>query len=382
VAKVLQNLFNFSTFTDADKHLLSINEWITKAMPAVTDYFADLVEVTDPEEQLQVDKYMELTQKTKPVIIVSLNEIVQTHQYLVANVDKLTKDKEDPLRLILADLGEVPKIDKEDDREIQLTLTNRFKMNVEEEISASASLYAETKEAIITVLRQIPIDDATEEHTLTSMLAFAQKYADSQQDKQLQATLKKIGESMKSLETEGLITKSDEYAGFLRDIALEVANRAEVRLQQKKEIKRLTQTLKNLRKHQKYLDEQIEQYNNYLQDARRKHYQPKKKGKKGAQSQKLGPYKFTYAALAKKGVIIDSDVPVAARKKAMFYISSENVGEFEIEAKIGGLNVDKITLELDDLLEKNYNNITRLELDQVVLDVNMMIHLINKLFLK
>lgn len=41
-----------------------------------------------------------------------------------------------------------------------------------------------------------------------------------------------------------------------------------------------------------------------------------------------------------------------------------------------------MTLELDDLLERNYNNITRLELDQVTLDVNMTIHLLNKFFLK
>jgi len=65
-------------------------------------------------------------------------------------------------------------------------------------------------------------------------------------------------------------------------------------------------------------------------------------------------------------------------KKTYFYISSEAVGVFDISAKIANATVEKMTLELDDLLERNYNNITRLELDQVVLDVNMMIHLINK----
>jgi len=46
------------------------------------------------------------------------------------------------------------------------------------------------------------------------------------------------------------------------------------------------------------------------------------------------------------------------------------------------MQVEKMTLELDDLLEKNYNNITRLDLENVTLDVNMTIHLINKFFLK
>lgn len=74
---------------------------------------------------------MELTQKAKPVIIISLHEIAQIHNQLQRNISSLAKDKEDPLRIILNDLGDPPKISSEDDREIQLTLTNRFKQNME-----------------------------------------------------------------------------------------------------------------------------------------------------------------------------------------------------------------------------------------------------------
>jgi hypothetical protein len=35
------------------------------------------------------------------------------------------------MRLIMKDLGDAPSVDKHDDREIQLTLTNRFKQNME-----------------------------------------------------------------------------------------------------------------------------------------------------------------------------------------------------------------------------------------------------------
>jgi len=96
----------------------------------------------------------------------------------------------------------------------------------------------------------------------------------------------------------------------------------------------------------------------------------------------LVPSNFRTALWQKKGVIIDSEVPKISRKKTNFYISSEEVGKFDIVAKIGGVPVEKMTLELDDLLEKNYNNIVRLELEQVTLDFNMTIHLINKFFLK
>jgi Ras GTPase-activating-like protein IQGAP2/3 len=255
---------------------------------------------------------------------------------------------------------------------------------MEEEISASASLYAETKELIISTFRLIPVQGSDQDQTLLGILNSGKKYAKDKGNNSLASQIEKILENIKTLEAEGFITKADNYASFLRDIALEVANRAEIREQQRKEIKRLTQTLRNLRKHQKYLNEQIQQYNDYLQDCRLKHYQPKKKKKssKSENPNKMGPFKFSYSALAKKGVIIDSEVPAVSRKKTVFYISSEAVGVFDIVAKIGGLPVEKMTLELDDLLERNYNNITRLELDQVTLDVNMTIHLINKFFLK
>jgi hypothetical protein len=264
-------------------------------------------------------------------------------------------------------------------------------------------LYAETKELIISTFRTIPVFQQGDQ-SLLGILASGKQYAKDKSNSQLASQIDKILDNIKVLEQEGLVTKADNYSGFLRDIALEVANRAEIREQQRKEIKRLTQTLRNLRKHQKYLNEQIQQYNEYLQDCRLKHYQPKTKKKKSKSDNpnKIGPFKFSYSALAKKGlypcdvgvlhvfltmlcptgVIIDSEVPPGARKKTQFFISSEAVGVFDIVAKIAGVPVEKMTLELDDLLERNYNNITRLELDQVTLDVNMTIHLINKFFLK
>jgi hypothetical protein len=51
-------------------------------------------------------------------------------------------------------------------------------------------------------------------------------------------------------------------------------------------------------------------------------------------------------------------------------ISSDSYGVFNIVAKMAGLEVEQMTLELDDLLERRYNNIETLELDQVTLGVS------------
>ena len=53
-----------------------------------------------------------------------------------------------------------------------------------------------------------------------------------------------------------------------------------------------------------------------------------------------------------------------------------------LSLRIAGISVETMVLELDDLLERHYNNTTRLELDQVTLNVNMTIHLLNKFFVK
>jgi len=37
-----------------------------------------------------------------------------------------------------------------------------------------------------------------------------------------------------------------------------------------------------------------------------------------------------------------------------------------------------MTIKLDDLLEKNFNQVERLELPQLVFDVNMTLYLVNK----
>jgi len=371
IAKVLQNVFNLKEFTQ-EKYMTPLNVFINKNKPRLVRYFEEMPKVDDPEDHLQVNKYMELTHKTKPVILISLDEIYKTHGLIAKHIDGLAPDKEDPLRKILIDLGTPPT--HEDEREIQLTLTNRFKVEVEEE-SEIQRLYAETKELVIPILRLVPIQNTIQRLNLMDVLEAGIKFATETNNKNLSNQINKILENMGKLEKEEVISKDDNYESFVHDVALEVANRSVIREQQRKEIQRLTITLDNLRKYQKYVTDQITDYNRYLQDCLEKQYSGKK-GKGGV----IGPFKFSYKDLQKRGVILDSEVPTLSRGKTQFLISSESPGTFDIVAKIAGVRVEKMMLHLDDLLERHYNNINRLELDQVTLDVNMTIHLVNKLF--
>lgn len=325
------------------------------------------------------------------MIVISLHEIAETHRHLHEHLPKLAPESNDPLRVILADLGTPPAADtSDDDREVQLVLTNRFAEKMEAEISAATSLYVETKELVISALRVIPITDG-DDINLLSILKAGKKHAKLKSNTALETQISKILDNLKNLEGEGSVTKDDNYAEFLREIALEVANRAAVREQQKKEIKRLTTTRQNLKEHQDYLNSQLQQYENYLQDCRAKQA-PSGKSKKSKkmfdkdghlieESKAMGPFKFSHSKLTDMGVLLESEVPQIMRKKTDFYISSDQPGEYKVVCNIAGKEAGTEMIELDTLLELHENGGKRVELEYCVLDVPMTIHLLNKYFL-
>jgi Ras GTPase-activating-like protein IQGAP2/3 len=124
------------------------------------------------------------------------------------------------------------------------------------------------------------------------------------------------------------------------------------------------------------MNEQMESFNTYLEVARTQQAAGKKK-------KKVKGIKFSYSKLQKMGIIIDSTVPEKSRKATSFTISlGDNTNEFFVKAKVAGITADAVTLHLDDLLEKQSQNIDRLELENITLDVNLTISFINKNFLQ
>merc|ERR1712063_79544 len=313
-SRILQNLFNFKPFTPdnpGDKFFVPLNDFIEKNEPLISEYVASIYQVPEPEDKSQVNKYMELAQKAKPVIIISLHEIFKTHALLAENLSQLATESDDPLRLIMADLGPPPNEDKEDDqdRELQLTLTNRFKVEMDED-SENQRVYAETKELVIPILRLVPVQNSIHRLSLMDVLEAGIKFATETNNAQLKSQIKKILENLGKLESADVVSKEDNYESFVHDVALEVANRATIREQQRKEVARLKGTLAELKEHQNYLDESIQSYQDYLKDCKEKQYAaiPKKKRGKGKRKKssevgyKVAPIKFTYKELAKKRV--------------------------------------------------------------------------------
>jgi len=364
-------MFSISENSEDAKYLVPINDWINQTKAALHRYFDDLPKVADPEDFLQVNKYMEVTQQTKPVIFISMYEMYNTHRLVQQHLDAIAPEKEDPLRQILTELGPPPdNLNEDDDREIQLTLTSRFKVEVEEE-SEIQKLYAETKELVIPILRLVPIQNTIQKLNLMDILEYGIRHATDNNNKELSTKINQVLENLGKLEKEEVVSKEDNYESFIHDVALEVANRSNIREAQRKEIARLTTTLENLTKYESFVTEKIDNYKAYVESAIRQTYNPDAAKKS---------FKFSYKELQKRGIILDSAVPSATRNNTKITISCTNPGIYQVTAKVAGFKVDPIDLKLDDLLERQFNNVDRLEMDQITLDVGLTIHLLNEKF--
>jgi len=106
ISKVLINLSNGVFFdTNIEPFWKPMNDWIQKYEDLYLGFIKKIIQVPDSEEQLGVDEYMELTQKSNPTITIKWNEIFQTHKILVDFLNKVATDDNDPLKIILSEKG-------------------------------------------------------------------------------------------------------------------------------------------------------------------------------------------------------------------------------------------------------------------------------------
>jgi len=111
--------------TEKSGQFAAMSEWIESKHGAVLEYLKNVIDVTNAEEHLQVNKYGQLARKDKASLVIHPREVVAIHKLLSDNRDELAKNKDDHLAIILDDLGEVPDC-HDDDAEINLELENRF----------------------------------------------------------------------------------------------------------------------------------------------------------------------------------------------------------------------------------------------------------------
>ncbi|KAG9352305.1 hypothetical protein JZ751_020718 [Albula glossodonta] len=339
IAKMLQHAASNKMFLGDNAHLNPINEYLSSSYQKFRRFLLAACDVPSLEEKFNVDQYSDLVTLTKPIIYISIGEIINTHTLLLDHQDAIAPEHNDPIHELLEDLGEVPTIEsligenplppsdpnKEmmGKTEVSLTLTNKFDVPGEANAEMDAkTLLLNTKRLIVDVIR------------LT-----------------LQGKKDKIKSSLQRLAELGKVHPENRYQDLINDIA------------------------------------KIDYYNQYIKtcmdNLASKGKVSKKPGEAKAKKSKQVSLKYTGAQLHEKGVLIEiEDLQTNQFKNVNFEISpSEVVGVFDVKAKFMGVHLETLMLEYQDLLQLQYEGVAVMKLfDRATVNVNLLIFLLNKKF--
>uniref|UniRef100_A0A8C5UEU6 IQ motif containing GTPase activating protein 1 n=1 Tax=Malurus cyaneus samueli TaxID=2593467 RepID=A0A8C5UEU6_9PASS len=417
IAKMLQHAASNKMFMGDNAHLSIINEYLLQSYQKFRRFFQAACEVPELQDKFNIDEYSDLVTLTKPVIYISIGEIINTHTLLLDHQDAIAPEHNDPIHELLDDLGEVPTIESligegsgnvnDPSREmlakteVSLTLTNKFDVPGDEnaEVDARAIL---TKRLIVDVIRFQPGETLTEiletsatseqeaeHHRAMQKRAIRDAKTPDKMKKSvsvkedgnlnLQEKKEKIKAGLKKLTELGPVNAQNKYQELINDIAKDIRNQRRYRQRRKAELVKLQQTYSALNSKSTFYGEQVDYYKSYIKTCL-DNLKPREM--KGKNSKKIS-LKYTAARLHEKGVLLEiEDLQGNQFKNVIFEISpTEEVGDFEVKAKFMGVQMETFMLHYQDLLQLQYEGVAVMKLfDRAKVNVNLLIFLLNKKF--
>jgi Ras GTPase-activating-like protein IQGAP2/3 len=384
VAKILQNLANKPTYSK-EAHMVVLSPFIESNKPRVNRFLNELCEVGDFYESLEMDQYIALSKKDL-VLNITLNEMFNTHALLVQHLDALAPNEDQRLRICLEDLGPAPpQVPRYENKTIELPLFSRFETPIEglgtftNDLSVTKTdlLYMEAKSIFVQLLRAMP-QFAGEDLNLAEL----SRISSTSKDSMLVRKGIKVCDMLDELTAAGVVDPADNYFLMTQEVRQEIVHLGNLREKIKEEEVSLQQVYKAICDHNHYLRCQLESYKAYLQNVRTHSggggIKMKHKG------HLLGPFKFSHFQLEKDGTIVESNIPENRRNNIYFNIISPVPGTFVIALHYKGREkaILEMDLKLDDLLEKQQDNVHLLDLEYVQLNVAKLLSLLKRSFIK
>uniref|UniRef100_A0A668ARX0 IQ motif containing GTPase activating protein 1 n=1 Tax=Myripristis murdjan TaxID=586833 RepID=A0A668ARX0_9TELE len=385
IAKMLQHAASNKMFLGDNAHLNPINEYLTASYQKFRRFFLAACDVPSLEDKFNVDQYSDLVTLTKPVIYISIGEIINTHTLLLDHQDAIAPEHNDPIHELLEDLGEVPTVES-----LIVMLTSLCFL----------SPRSSTKRLIVDVIRFQPGETLTEILESTASQEQEVEYQRAMQRRAirdaktpekmkqakpvvddsltLQGKKDKIKSNLQRLAELGKVHPENRYQDLINDIAKDIRNQRRYRQRRKAELVKLQQTNAALNSKTKFYNVQIDYYNQYIKTCMDNLASDNKAKKSKQVSQK-----YTASRLHEKGVLIEiEDLQTNQFKNVIFEISpSETVGVFDVKAKFMGVHLETLQLEYQDLLQLQYEGVAVMKLfDRATINVNLLIFLLNKKF--
>jgi len=440
VAKILQNLSNGVEFRDKFMHRLS--KFIENHREDIQTYFARLIDVDSLEDRMDVDNLLERVRRRDFTIQISFNQIFLVHRLLLKHRKEWNKenDPDDPVLKKLAQLGPAPDnlkhsenhsinmrlsssdgVDQADDedldedekaaqneqeaRQTQKTFKSIF------QLGSRDPFVNNIRARIRSVLLNESIPQMFLDQYRNSLKAFLYHVRDWARNhgniKVLTDTEAAISGINKYITTQqgAQVNDSSAFNNFLIVYVNEIREMKRRADRFHLKVIAVAKARDTIFEHANYLQTKLQYYQTYLDNVKYNHmgdgaddHKSKKKKKKIKGSDSKPKYgkavKFTHKELQKQSVIVDVDEQVLKQTKANFnnlvyYFSQIGPDEFEVEVKyrVGfGAKIspfpEPFHLSLSKLLEMRENHQGRYQLEMVTLQVNLLINLLNKSFVR
>ncbi|XP_071435663.1 ras GTPase-activating-like protein IQGAP3 isoform X1 [Pithys albifrons albifrons] len=425
IAKVLQHAAARKAFDGENAHLCGVNQYLEDTHDKFRRFISAACCVPEPEERFNVDEYSEMVAVVKPVIYITVGELINTHKLLLEHQDSIAPHHGDPLHELLEDLDEVPTVqslvgesvaslaDNSAEQvlsqlsrtEISLTLTGKLVPVASSEESDTRSLLLSTKQMLVDVIQCQTGDSLPEilwtpaseyEEAAHDRLVHRRALQDAQTPTQLkrhrslaangqlsmEEKKRKIIRNLRRLESLGLVDSAHQYQELIDELAKDIRNQRRHRQHRHAELQKLRQTLQGLDAKTLFYEEQIDYYNQYIKTCLDN---LAARNKVSGKSKKLPSLHYTAARLLEKGVLLEiQDLPPSQFKNVIFdIIPCEESGKFQVKAKFMGIDMEHFQLHYQDLLQLQYEGVAVMKMfDKAKVNVNLLIFLLNKKFFK
>ncbi|PSK60421.1 Ras GTPase-activating-like protein rng2 [Elsinoe australis] len=439
VGKVVGQVFTGRLFGGENIYLQPLNTWISESIERLGHTLMELINVRNAEAHFDIDEFNDLYSTTKPTLYIKMADIFSIHHLVTDHIQLLCPSQDDPLREIIKELGSVKSNENEmmgvGSQEISLQLQTKYHDTQDPDADVKA-LFMETKRLALYIIRvqnganlldilvkPISQDDDdkwlalldeeySQQHDLKSRRKSA--YAPSIVSANPASTSLDVTsltyaelkssclENILTLERHGRLSRHNQYQDLLNAIAIDIRTKHRRRIQRTREIEGVRATLAQLDSKASFLDEQLQSYNDYVEQAMvtlqnkkgkkrflmpfSRQYNHEKELARSGRTPKFGSFKYSARQLAEKGVLVSwTGYSEEKWSRINITISSDEVGVFHIEGSTGSMMIPgaSASVPLDDLLQAQFENSQFIHLfpdGGLKFNVNLFLNLVYKKF--
>uniref|UniRef100_A0A8C5RT63 IQ motif containing GTPase activating protein 3 n=1 Tax=Laticauda laticaudata TaxID=8630 RepID=A0A8C5RT63_LATLA len=363
VAKILQHAAANQLFEGENSHLNVVNQYLEETHHKFRAFINAACLVPEPEERFNVDRYSELVAITKPVVYITVGELVKTHKLLLEHQHSLAPDPQDVLHKLLQDLGEVPTI---------ASLIGKLWAPFGR--TASLPVLYCTKRMLVDVIQSQPGDSLAEIlHSKAS-------------EEEVGGAVSRGTDCPAGAQCPSRVPLEEGQGPFSVHWAA-LHSPQDIRCQRhhrqcrRGQLAKLQQTLRGLASKRRFYREQVDYYQKYLRACLDNLAAADRYGARLKQA----VLHYTAARLFEKGVLLEIEAlpPNQLRNVIFDIIPSREAGKFQVKAKFMGVNMENFQLSYQDLLQLQYEGVAVMKMfDRAKINVNLLIFLLNKKFFK